>query len=230
MRCCIPVAWHHDFPPLACAVRIPKRTGAFMRTNGMIILGVAVFAALIVGVSAVPAQAGVTLAERTQSYKVSGRTGAELWRSISRRGPRENHPASATEMRMTIGNVRIAMRGNRCTVSGIDVQLAVVTRYPRWTGRRRAGRDLRDRWRQFSARIRRHEAKHITITREFASAVRREIRQAQRRGSDCSRAGRSLLQRIEALRRAHDRRQRQLDRREGGTSRLRSLRALLVRG
>ena len=91
-----------------------------------------------------------TVMSKTITYfSVGGRTAEELDKALSSGGPMmkstgNRHPG-ATRIKFG-GTVTYVRRDNRCAVGSAKVTLSTKLILPRWTNRRKAGRDLALVW------------------------------------------------------------------------------------
>lgn len=131
--------------------------------------------------------AKVTVTERIKTYPITGSNGAEIARSIVRRGLRAsntNHAIASTSTSMKIVNVESAIRRSRCVVTDVHVRLDLVYTYPRWRDRNMASPAVQKAWDRFMERVERHEQKHGAISKDYARDIERTIRRAKGRISN----------------------------------------------
>ncbi|MEE9376271.1 MAG: DUF922 domain-containing protein [Rhizobiaceae bacterium] len=193
--------------------------------------------ALIFGSLATPwlskAEAKVRISERTKYYSVSGRNGKQLFKSIIRRGPKlksTGHAIATTRTKIDIKNVKVAIKGRRCVVKA-DVRVSLLYTFPKWRGNKRASKKLKGNWDKFFHQVKRHEATHGRISREYARQLHKKINRLTGRVSKgCSDFGRRSKRSIRLIQKSFLNRHRNFDRREGRSSaRIRRLqRALLI--
>lgn len=127
---------------------------------------------------------------KTYSYfTIGGRTGADLERELSRRGPQltetgMRHPGAT---RITLGgSVQYEDTGRRCRVKDAVVKLETRLTLPRWKNRKRADVNTALVWDTLSSDIKRHEERHAEIARQWARTLEREL-EALRPQSNCDR-------------------------------------------
>jgi len=96
---------------------------------------------------------------------------------------------------------------------------------PRWRGSRRASPELRKRWEGFLALVKKHEATHGRISREYARKVHDRMKKLTGTASkNCTDIGTRKTRSLRLAREDYIRRQRGFDRREGrASSRIRRL-------
>lgn len=167
-----------------------------------------------------PSLAAPKVTAQKSYYDISGKTGAELLRSMDRKGPRHGFMARAiAQTRYKIKwSGSLGDRDGKCRVVKSDVRLEISYVYPRIPDKAQGA--LRGRWDRFLADVVRHEQRHSKIAREMATEVDAMIR-AYRPANDatCSAAERELRRRFDTIYAKHDKRQREFDmveHREGG--------------
>lgn len=161
------------------------------------------------------ANAGLRIKERTKYYSITGKTGKQLFGSITRRGPRRGHAIATTRTSVKVRNLRTKVRGRRCVVRSADVIVNLTYTLPRWRASRRASKRVRNSWNAFAARVKRHEDVHGQISKKYAKRLYREILRMKGRVSrKCSDFGKRAARRIAKLQRQADREHARFDRRE----------------
>ncbi len=191
-----------------------------------------VLTAFIFAVAAVSeATAGLRITERTKFYSISGKTGKQIFGSITRRGPRRGHAIATTKTSVQVRNLRTKIRGRRCVVRSADVIVKLTYTLPRWRASRRASKRVQKGWKAFSARVKRHEDVHGQISKKYAKRLYREILRMKGRVSrKCSDFGEKASRRIARLQRRADREHARFDRREGSRrARVRRLQLALLK-
>lgn len=165
------------------------------------------------------AEARVVVKERTKYYNVSGKTGAQLFKSISRRGPKvgsSRHAIASMRSDLRVRNVKPGIRGSRCVIKSADIVLNITYTYPRWNGRKSARPAVRKAWDRFMAKAIQHEKKHGQIARRHARDVDRTLRGLRGRVSrQCADFGRGAERKLQRLAQSAVRRHQRFDRREG---------------
>ncbi len=179
------------------------------------------------------AYARVIITERTTFYNVSGKTGPQLFRSITRRGPRVSgvgHAIATTSSSLQVRNIKTSVRGRKCRIVSADVVLKLVYRYPRWQNQRTASARVRKNWERFAQQVRKHELKHGSISKKFARNLERQIKRISGRVSrGCRDFGLRSSRAIARLERNHARAHMRFDRRENRAfSRIRRLQSTLI--
>lgn len=177
------------------------------------------------------ANAGLRVKERTKYYTVSGKTGKQLFRSITRRGPNRGHAIATTRTDIAVRNLRTKKRGRHCVVSRADLIVTLTYTLPRWRGAKRASKRVRSRWNAFAARVNRHERVHGQISKKYAKRIYRELRRMKGRVSrNCSDFGNRANKRIAKLQRQAAREHARFDRREASSrARVRRLQVALIK-
>lgn len=116
--------------------------------------------------------------KKTSYFQIGGRTAADLDRELERRGPYTNstgnrHPG-ATKIKFG-GDITYVEHPGRCAVQSARVTLNVHIILPRWTNRKRAGKDLGLIWDTLSRDIKRHEERHAEIARQHAKGLEKAL-------------------------------------------------------
>ncbi|MEM8749641.1 MAG: DUF922 domain-containing protein [Pseudomonadota bacterium] len=189
--------------------------------------------ALVATMSDEKAEARVIISEKTVYYEISGNTGAKLFRSINKRGPRVRrvgHAIATTTASLQVRNVRTAVNKRRCRIANVDVVLDLTYRYPRWRGSRNASPEVRRNWERFLKRVVRHEERHGAISKKFARTIHDEIKGSKGRVSrKCKDFGKRAKQKLNRAAARHERAHRRFDQRENRSSaRIRRLQAALI--
>ena len=135
-------------------------------------------AALLVVAASVPVHGETIIRKSVTYFSIGGKTVSDLDREMTNRGPfsrntGRRHPG-ATQIRFN-GSATFVNQGNRCVIGGAKVSLSTKLILPRWTNRRRAGRDMALIWDTLSADIKRHEERHAEIARTHARELERTI-------------------------------------------------------
>ncbi len=180
-----------------------------------------------------PASAKLKITERTKFYNVSGKSGTQLFRSISRRGPktrRDGHAIATTQTDLQVRNLRAGVKGRNCVITNVDVVVNLTYTLPRWRGNRRASAKLRKNWEKFAARVKKHEDTHGRISKEYARQLHTRLKRLKGRVSrDCRDFGKRQLRRLKRDERKFHRRHVAFDRREGrARSRVRLLQRAVI--
>ncbi len=181
----------------------------------------------------VPALAKVTVTERIKTYPITGSNGAEIARSIVKRGLRAsntNHAIASTSTSMKIVNVDSAIRRSRCVVTDVHVRLDLVYTYPHWRDRNRASPAVQRAWDKFMKRVERHEQKHGAISKDYARDIERTIRRAKGRVTNkCSDFGAAQARKMDRQTIQFQKRHERFDQRESRVfSRVRRLQRNLL--
>ena len=175
------------------------------------------------GVSAfqlpVAAFAEVVLKEQTTFYKVRGKTGREIFKSMIENGPklggRRGHALATTEYEYDVKNIDVAIKNGRCIPLDLDIHILVKYTYPKWTGSRGATKTTRRAWKKFSESVVWHEKEHVKIAMDYAKDYEKVLKKTKLRVSqNCSKASFSSTWRATRAALKHNRRQKQFDRRD----------------
>ena len=138
----------------------------------------AMLAALMMTAFSMPAGSETIIHKSVTYFSVGGKTASDLDTEMMRRGPvsgntGRRHPG-ATQIKFN-GSATFVTKGNRCEIGGAKVTLSTKLILPRWTNRRRAGRDLAMIWDTLAADIKRHEERHAEIARTHARQLEKTI-------------------------------------------------------
>ena len=180
-----------------------------------IVLSVAVFfTSLVTDV----AQAKVTVSENVKYFKISGKTGKQLYGQIRRKAPaklRKRNWIAATYANYNFKKMIIGVRGNRCVIATSNIHLKLTYYYPKWTNRRGSSRRVKSNWGSFEKRIVTHERTHGKIYREMLQTIEREVRKmtGSARGG-CKRYVKSVERKIASIEKRYNRKQIAFDRKE----------------
>lgn len=180
------------------------------------ILGLLALAFATAGIT--QAEARVRIKERTTFYSVTGTSGAAIFSSIRRRGPRANraHAIATTLTETSITDVQSTVRRGRCVLSRFNVRMKITYRLPRWRSARGTNRRLRSAWANFSRQVKRHEDRHGAISKRYARDLNRALRRLsiRARGGNCNRFPAKVRATFDTLTRTMNRRHASFDRRE----------------
>ncbi len=164
-------------------------------------------------------QARVILKEKTKFYSVTGKTGAELYKSMLRNGPdhgggRKDILAS-TAFTFDFKNDVFKVRKDRCILTNLDIVVNVTYTYPKWRGSKSASAETRKAWKKFEKIAILHEQEHVKITKKFASDYEKILKKSRRRAStECQNmSGIEKIRSSFAIRK-HERLHRRFDRRD----------------
>lgn len=132
--------------------------------------GMTAAAAALLLAGAVEAAAGVSIRERTLYYDVSGKTGAEVYKQMARKGPSRSdgkgHFIARADISFDFGKVDAYQWGNQCRIREADVVVNIVYRMPRWSGEKSASPAMKRAWGSFLAHVWRHEKRHGEIAKD----------------------------------------------------------------
>ncbi|MBK3746188.1 DUF922 domain-containing protein [Paraburkholderia aspalathi] len=100
--------------------------------------------------------------EKVQDYDINGQTGAELYASIGKRGPKAGKNSVGRSIAHTSFTLtwsrRFDKQGGRCTVLAAEPKLAIVYTLPKPVGK--LSPPVRESWEAFLAGITKHELVH----------------------------------------------------------------------
>ena len=179
---------------------------------------VVVIASLLAGFWTSPSNARIIIKVKTEYYTIRGTTGAKVFNSMLKRGPRVKglkRVVALTEGRWKIGRPTIKIRGRKCVIDKITVRLFITYTFPRWRGQKAASKKLRTRWKYYLTALRIHEAVHAKLYKELTRKYEKEMRRSTGLVSrKCRNLGRDTQRKLDRLRRAYDVRHRAFDTRE----------------
>ncbi len=163
-------------------------------------------------------QAKVTVSERVKYFKISGKTGKQLFKQIRRRAPaelRRKNWMAATYASYNFKNMKIGVKGDRCVITSSNIHLKLTYHYPKWSGNKGSSKNVRKHWDMFSKGLKRHEKVHGRIYREMLQAIDKEVRAIRGNSSDdCRRYVKAIERKITAIEKRYDRKQDAFDRKE----------------
>lgn len=199
-----------------------------------ILLGLAVILAIIFSNPLSPisqSHARVILKEKVKYYRVTGSTGAELYKSMVKNGPdhggNKRNVLASTSFKFNFKNDNFTIRRNRCVLTNLDIVVDVTYTYPRWRGSKNASAETRKAWKKFEKIAVLHEKEHVKITRKFANDYERALKKSRRKASDdCAKQTVGEIFRTSYQIRKHERLHKRFDRRDLG-KRGRGYKALL---
>lgn len=178
-----------------------------------------IVAAAMLIVSPILASAKVIVKEKYSYYNISGRTGAELHKSMVRNGSKRvniKHTLAATKPRLKIKNIKAGVVGRNCVIKNVDVNLTLTYILPRWNGKKSANKSVVSKWNKFNKLLIRHEKKHGKIAVDAVNSLYRELKRLKGRVSKkCRDFGRNAKGRLNRIGKTLAIRQRAFDRREG---------------
>ena len=153
--------------------------------------------AAVMAMSGVAAIAGPRIVEKTEYYEISGRTGQELLREMSRKGPRHGFMTKAVAQtrfdHRFLGDM--VHSGGVCRNVGGGYSLEITYIYPR--PREKLSRDLARRWKVFQADNLRHEREHGRIAKAMARKLDRLVsRFSMKDGPSCRKAAARLSREV----------------------------------
>lgn len=177
-------------------------------------------------------QARVILNEKVQYYRVTGSTGAELYKSMVKNGPdhggTKRNVLASTSFKFNFENDVFTIRRNRCILKNLDIVVDVTYTYPRWSGSKNASVETRKAWKKFEQIAILHEKEHVKITKKFAKDYQRALMKSRRKASDdCAKQSVGEMFRTTYQIRKHERLHKRFDRRDLG-KRGRGYQALLA--
>lgn len=147
-----------------------------------------------------------------RSYAVFGKTRADLKRDIRRRGPKGGS-AFGLAVITFYPVFQVAQTNGVCRVTTAEVGLHVILTEPKWRGSEPARGKVASTWRRFSSYVRKHEAVHARIARDYARRMKSALsKMSSSRG--CADLRQKAQRRIKQLKRRHLAAQEAYDERE----------------
>ena len=134
------------------------------------------FVLAFAGLASAPALAEVKVAEKIETYRITGDSGEALMRAMDRNGPRHGFLARAIAQTRYSVNWGIAYKAaddNVCKVASAKVKLSVSYRFPELAGKRSAS--MTRSWAQFMTGVRKHERTHGRIARQMAASAQKAV-------------------------------------------------------
>lgn len=160
---------------------------------------------------AVAAQAGSGVSIQTKHYSIYGATGAELYASMVKRGPRSGYTAKAianTHSRF-VWNESFKSTGDACRVM-VRPTLTIIYTYPK--PENAVSPALKRSWNRFMASVRKHEEKHGRVARTMFESSARSLRQLSTSGDpSCARTRAEFKRRTAEAFRVFEERQKTFD-------------------
>lgn len=152
---------------------------------------------------------------KTQNYAISGKSGAELYASMVRHGPRHGFLSRAiAQTSYTVEwQAEVVSKGGTCRVMQARPVLSITYTYPQPS--RTMSPEMARRWSKFMAGVKRHEQTHGSIAREMVRAA--EVAVKGLKVSDdpsCRKTRMEVKRRADAIYAAYEARQIKFDARE----------------
>lgn len=162
----------------------------------------------LIGLAAMATAACTTTASRvsTSYYTITGRTGAELDREISAKGPMEGHALASTAIRFVPVNVSYDKTGGQCQFKQATFRIEANITLPRWRQNAAGDDDLKTAWEFLERYARLHEQTHVAIAEKYAGKMSADLMAIppQKTCDRLDKAGRTVIERIK---REHNREQ-----------------------
>lgn len=137
--------------------------------------------------SSIPfAEAKVLVHQSTKYYNVTGKTGQEVYRKMTKRGPRAaglRHALAATRGKIDVRNIKLGVQGRNCVIQRANVHLSLTYYIPRWSNKHRASAKARKAWERYVLAIVAHEKVHGKYFRETANNYDSALRKLKGRVS-----------------------------------------------
>jgi len=167
---------------------------------------------LVISVFSTEVNSAPKVTEKTEYYDISGKTGAELFRSIMRKGPRHGFMSKAIAVTRfePRGYGDLKYRNGVCRTGGAGIGIKITYVYPSPTAKLPA--DVAARWRPFIAGIRKHEGTHGRIGKQMAAEFDREVRGfAMKDKPNCRKAVSVLTKDLSAIAKKYEKKQSEFD-------------------
>ncbi|WP_421858299.1 DUF922 domain-containing protein [Oricola sp.] len=143
----------------------------------------------------------------TSYYTISGLSGAELDREISRKGPMRGHALAATAIRFIPVSIEYDETASGCRFSEATFRVDANVTLPRWREQTSTkDDDLRIAWKFLSEYAREHEAYHVYIAEKHARKLGAALL-TLRSHQTCEALDRAAEAAMKKVRAAHDREQ-----------------------
>lgn len=165
--------------------------------------------------SAVVAQAADRTKVGTATYPISGVTGAELYASMQRHGPRHGFlsRAIAQTSYKVEWHAEVEADGDVCRVVEAYPMLDMTYTFPEPA--ENLSPAVRKRWRAFMAGVKRHEERHGALARQMVRAAEAAVKGLTIRGDrSCSKTRWEVRRRANAVYATYEARQRAFDAKE----------------
>lgn len=135
-----------------------------------------VIAATLAGSLAAAAGAATVPNIKYSYYTVSGRTPAEIYRAILKRGPTvEGNKALASTSAVAEQDGDLTESPSSCLISDYRLKLSFTVRLPRIQNEAVLPPADRQLWRQFSAFLKQHELRHTQLWLSCAADLERQV-------------------------------------------------------
>lgn len=175
--------------------------------------------------------AKVILKEKVKFYTITGKTGAELYKSMVKNGPdhggNKRNVLASTSFKFNFQNDDFTIKRNRCILTNLDIVVDVTYTYPKWRGSKSASAETKKAWKKFEKIAVLHEKEHVKITRKFANDYEKALKKSRRKASDdCAKQSVGEMFRTTYQIRKHERLHKRFDRKDLG-KRGRGYKALL---
>lgn len=169
----------------------------------------------ILSVLTLPCNAAPKVKVTTETYTISGSSGAALIAAMDRSGPKHGFLTRAiAQTRYTVAwDVETAQSNGACRLTRASATLHLNYTYPQVKGAMPAA--LKRRWQRFIAGVRKHEEMHGSIARQMVQAAERSVK-GMTIPSDrsCGKLNAELKRRVNAVYADYERRQVAFDARE----------------
>ncbi len=167
------------------------------------------------------AQAEVMVREKTNFYRITGKTTADFARSMSRRGPysrQHRRRAWATASRDMSYQLTRTKTKTGCRIKAVKVRMKITYRMPKPASLSGVSRREQRKWARLYKLLERHERTHGKFYRRFANDTKRRLMRL-RPARNCRKLDRKAAAVVKELSEADSRRNDRFDARDGKTYR-----------
>lgn len=145
-------------------------------------------------------------------YRINGSTTAALDSEIKRKGPKIDggrHAVAVARIKM-FPNITYENVGASCYISAAKVAVNARVTLPKWTGRKKATRQLGEAWDNIDRYTRIHEATHVSIAFNFARQIEARLTKLDPR-PNCTVLRADAKNIVESFLKEHDEAQKKFD-------------------
>lgn len=173
------------------------------------------------------AEAGVVLKKVENYYPVTGKNGAQIFKSFAatKRKLRNKHlfggnySIASTDFKIEIGEVNKINKGGYCRITDAEIILNVEYTYPNWVDENSANSSVKYEWSKFMNYVTWHENQHVELAKEFVGEYIALLRRTKfPLLTNCTSLPKEVRNHKNKLHKAHLRKQKLFDRKEGGFS------------
>jgi len=162
-----------------------------------------------------PAAAGIGVSVETETYAISGDSGATLMKAMDRKGPRHGFLTRAiAQTRYTVNwTLKWKQTSRACSLEDARADLSIGYRYPKLA--RKVSPALGRSWTRFLSGVRKHEEMHGRMAREMVGAAHKSVRRVSFKDDpSCRKAQKEVSRLVAAIYATYEARQRAFDAKE----------------